>query len=98
MIFVPVLPTAPEAPGTRFDCTICVHPDRRRQWKDQQARAMLSKAESNLAHVAFACGFSSQSHLTTAFRHSLGVTLRVYRQSVAGMKEIAGSSACLNER
>jgi AraC family transcriptional regulator len=44
-----------------------------------RARAMLSRPDNSLAHVALACGFSSQSHLTTAFRHRLGVTPHAYR-------------------
>jgi len=46
-----------------------------------RARVMISGRESDLAQVALACGFSSQAHLTTAFRRMLGVTPGVYRQS-----------------
>jgi AraC family transcriptional regulator len=46
-----------------------------------RARAMLSRSESGLADVALACGFSSQSRLTTAFRRGLGVTPGFYRRS-----------------
>lgn len=66
----------------RFKKTVGVSPhayvlSRRIAW----ARAMLTARESNLAHVALACGFSSQSHLTTVFRHSLGVTPGAYRRT-----------------
>jgi len=46
-----------------------------------RARAMLRRSESALAHVALACGFSSQAHFTTAFQHSLGITPGGYRRS-----------------
>jgi len=45
-----------------------------------RARVMLRNSEISLAHVALACGFSSQTHLTTAFRQMLGVTPGRYRQ------------------
>jgi AraC family transcriptional regulator len=66
----------------RFRTTLGTSPhayvlSRRIAW----ARAMLTGRE-NLAHVALACGFSSQSHLTTVFRQSLGVTPGAYRRRV----------------
>jgi AraC family transcriptional regulator len=65
----------------RFKETLGISPhayvlSRRIAW----ARAMLTGRE-NLANVALACGFSSQSHLTTVFRQSLGVTPGAYRRS-----------------
>lgn len=47
-----------------------------------RGRAMLSRGEGSLAHVALACGFSSQAHFTTAFRRSLGVTPGEYCRRV----------------
>lgn len=47
-----------------------------------RARAMLGKPDISLAHVALACGFSSQAHLTTSFRHRLGLTPGAYRQAL----------------
>lgn len=38
------------------------------------AREMLVNGTSTLAQIAYATGFSSQSHMTTAFRNVLGVT------------------------
>jgi AraC family transcriptional regulator len=48
----------------------------------RRAREMLDRGEISLAHVAVACGFSSQAHFTTAFRRDLGVTPGEYRRSV----------------
>lgn len=45
-----------------------------------RACAMLTGRESNLAYVALACGFSSQSHMTSAFRSSIGTTPGAYRR------------------
>ena len=44
-----------------------------------RARAMLLGGNSSIAEVALACGFSSQSHLGTAFRAAHGLTPRQYR-------------------
>jgi AraC family transcriptional regulator len=43
------------------------------------ARRLLSETECPLAEIASRCGFSSQSHLTTAFRKAMGVTPGQYR-------------------
>lgn len=45
-----------------------------------RARAMLSQRQDSLAQVALACGFSGQSHLTTAFCRRLGMTPGAYRR------------------
>lgn len=47
-----------------------------------RARAMLSRSDDRLAHIALACGFSSQSHFTTAFHRGLGVTPGEFRRRV----------------
>jgi AraC family transcriptional regulator len=47
-----------------------------------RAREMLRRRDSNLSDVAAACGFSSQAHLTTAFRNAFGATPDKYRRSV----------------
>ncbi len=46
----------------------------------RRAEALLGHRGTSLAQVAIACGFSSQAHLTTAFRSRLGVTPGQYRQ------------------
>src|SRR6478752_2621101 len=44
-----------------------------------RAQAMLRDGEASLAHVAAACGFASQSHLTTTFVNAFGVTPGKFR-------------------
>jgi len=45
-----------------------------------QAQRLLQETEMPLAHVAAACGFATQSHLTQVFKRYLGHTPRAYRQ------------------
>jgi AraC family transcriptional regulator len=47
-----------------------------------RARELLSQTEHPLAEVAYACGFASQSHMTSWFRRKHGLTPRQFRQSV----------------
>lgn len=47
-----------------------------------RARELLSRGQTPLAEIAYACGFSSQAHMTTVFRHKLGVTPGRYRQDL----------------
>lgn len=49
-----------------------------------RARTMLAVGETPLAQVAYACGFASQSHFTSAFRARVGVTPGTYRKQKAG--------------
>ncbi|MBB3236795.1 AraC family transcriptional regulator [Phyllobacterium endophyticum] len=46
----------------------------------ERARALLHRGGAPLVDVALACGFSSQSHLTTVFRRCLGLTPGEYRR------------------
>jgi AraC family transcriptional regulator len=46
-----------------------------------RAQHMLRRRDSSLVDVAAACGFSSQAHLTTAFRNAFGATPNTYRRS-----------------
>lgn len=48
-----------------------------------RARSMLRDTKVGLSELAVACGFSSQAHLTTAFRHRLGTTPQAYRIAMA---------------
>lgn len=43
---------------------------------------LLAKTDMALVEIAFACGFSSQSHLTTTFSKQIGVTPVRYRHEV----------------
>ncbi|MBY6065167.1 AraC family transcriptional regulator [Leisingera aquaemixtae] len=45
----------------------------------EQARRLLSKTNEPIASIAYATGFSSQSHMTTTFRRRLGVTPAQFR-------------------
>jgi AraC-like DNA-binding protein len=47
-----------------------------------RARELLSLTERPLAEIAYACGFSSQSHMTSWFRRKHGVTPKQFRRSV----------------
>jgi AraC family transcriptional regulator len=49
---------------------------RRVEW----ARALRAGTERSIADIALATGFSSQAHLTTAFRHLTGTTPAAYRR------------------
>jgi len=46
-----------------------------------KAQGLLSDPGMPLAHVALACGFSSQSHFTTAFRACTGTTPAAWRRA-----------------
>ncbi|MEO0362549.1 MAG: helix-turn-helix domain-containing protein [Pseudomonadota bacterium] len=45
---------------------------------------MLSETDASIAEIALACGFSSQSHLTSAFSKRVGAAPGVYRRTVRG--------------
>lgn len=47
----------------------------------ENARALLSRSDEPIAGIAYATGFSSQSHMTTTFRRRLGVTPSQVRSS-----------------
>ncbi|MNL85512.1 Exoenzyme S synthesis regulatory protein ExsA [compost metagenome] len=46
----------------------------------ERAGALLRRRDVPLVDIALACGFSSQSHLTTVFRRCLGLTPGEYRR------------------
>jgi AraC family transcriptional regulator len=46
------------------------------------ARDLLRRCDEPISQIAYAVGFSSQSHLTTNFRRTTGVTPRKFRQSL----------------
>ncbi|MEM1382367.1 MAG: AraC family transcriptional regulator [Pseudomonadota bacterium] len=47
----------------------------------ERARELLRTTRQSIAHIALACGFCSQSHLTDAFRRWQGVTPALYRRT-----------------
>ncbi|WP_085905113.1 AraC family transcriptional regulator [Kiloniella majae] len=46
----------------------------------QKAKDLLGDTHNTLSAIAFQCGFSSQSHLTTRFRRATGLTPSKFRQ------------------
>ncbi|MEM7506182.1 MAG: AraC family transcriptional regulator [Pseudomonadota bacterium] len=46
------------------------------------SKRMLADPTAVLAQIAFACGFSSQSHFTTTFKEQVGMTPGAYRSTV----------------
>jgi AraC family transcriptional regulator len=47
----------------------------------QRAQDCLKKKEASIIDVAIACGFSSQSHMTTVFRRHLEMTPAEFRRN-----------------
>src|SRR6478672_6103352 len=47
-----------------------------------RARDLLRRDDKSISEIAYAVGFSSQSHLTANFRRTMGVTPRKFRQSL----------------
>jgi AraC family transcriptional regulator len=50
------------------------------QRRIERARRLLREADISIAEVAYSCGFSSQAHLTLAFRKESGLTPAEYRR------------------
>ena len=48
----------------------------------ERARRLLGAADMSIAQVAYSCGFSSQAHLTLAFRRACGLTPGEYRREL----------------
>src|SRR5947207_14497840 len=51
------------------------------QKRVERAQKMLGQTDLSLAEIAYAAGFSDQSHLARHFRYILGTTPREFRQS-----------------
>jgi AraC family transcriptional regulator len=47
-----------------------------------RARELLRRNENSISEIAYAVGFSSQTHLTAHFRRTTGLTPRRFRQSL----------------
>jgi AraC-like DNA-binding protein len=56
----------------------------------ESARALLTGSDNSISRIALETGFSSQSHLTTAFKKRFGMTPKAYR-------EAAGTTTCALE-
>lgn len=52
------------------------------QRRIEHAKMLLQNTKLSIAQVAFECGFSSQSHLTSSFKSETGFTPLRYRQSI----------------
>jgi len=50
------------------------------QHRVDTARSMLVTTELSIAQIAFACGFSSQSHITDVFKQRVGVSPGMFRK------------------
>lgn len=48
----------------------------------EKAQDLLANSDCSLAQIAFACGFSSQSHMTDVFRNRMGITPGAIRRAV----------------
>ena len=48
----------------------------------EKAKGLIKNTKLSLVDVAYECGFSSQSHMTQHFRKMVGVTPKVYRNSL----------------
>ena len=48
----------------------------------RRTKCMLAGTDHSFADIAYACGFSSQAHMTTAFRKNLGTTPGAYRRDI----------------
>jgi AraC family transcriptional regulator len=64
-----------------FDCTISEY---MRRVRIARAQSLLHTRELELAEIALACGFSDQSHFTTAFRRLTGISPHRYRLESCG--------------
>lgn len=61
---------------SRFGCTISSY---LRRVRVARAQSLLDRQELSIAEIALRCGFSDQSHFTTAFRRLTGMPPRQYR-------------------
>ena len=62
----------------RYGKGLCVYLTQKRV---ERAQEMLAQTDLSLSEIAYATGFSDQSHLARHFRHLLGTTPREFRWS-----------------
>ncbi len=63
------------------------------QRRTDAARVLMRDRSATLAQIAYATGFSSQSHMTTAFKKVLGVTPGAVREQIQESAASGGQSA-----
>jgi AraC family transcriptional regulator len=68
-----------------FGCTIGEY---MRRFRVARAQSLLSRGDMDVAEIALACGFSDQSHFTTAFRRLTGVPPHRYRLQISGNRSM----------
>jgi AraC family transcriptional regulator len=71
-----------------FGCTVSEYI---RRVRIARAQSLLSRRDLELAEIALACGFSDQSHFTTAFRKLTGMPPRRYRVQIFGKPSVPDS-------
>jgi AraC family transcriptional regulator len=69
-----------------FGCTISEY---MRRVRIARAQSLLSCRDLEVAEIALACGFSDQSHFTTAFRRLTGIPPHRYRLQISGSRKTA---------
>jgi AraC family transcriptional regulator len=72
-----------------FACTISEY---MRRVRIARAQALLHCRDLEVAEIALACGFSDQSHFTTAFRRLTGMPPHRYRVQISGRRPGRNSS------
>jgi AraC family transcriptional regulator len=78
-----------------FDCTISEY---MRRVRIARAQSLLHTRELELAEIALACGFSDQSHFTTAFRRLTGISPHRYRSQISGKADLRDARQVLPNR
>jgi transcriptional regulator GlxA family with amidase domain len=68
-----------------FGCTISEY---MRRVRIARAQSLLSCRDMKVAEIALACGFSDQSHFTTAFRKLTGMPPHRYRLQFSGISSV----------
>ena len=61
-------------------------------WRLNIAKDMLQNSNRSLVDISIACGFSSQSHLQSAFKRMVGMTPNKWRLNGAGQQKLDGAS------
>jgi len=72
-----------------FGCTISEYI---RRVRIARAQSLLARRDLEIADIALACGFSDQSHFTTAFRKLTGMPPHHYRLQISGKSAALDSS------